>query len=127
MPLITTRVSPASDATVKGSPLTNAEIDQNFINLNNAITVSGDVTGFVNRTSSTINFDDVTRTLTLAPTGANFTMYYKGKSVLIDTPKTVILANSSGSHWIHWDYNQAKLVDVGSNPNIRDHLLVAYI
>lgn len=127
MPLITTRVSPATDATVKGTPLTNAEIDQNFINLNNAITVSGDVTGFVNRTSSTINFDDVTRTLTLAPTGANFTMYYKGKSVLIDTPKTVILANSSGSHWIHWDYAQAKLVDVGSNPNIRDHLLVAYI
>lgn len=127
MPLITTRVTAAADATQKNAPLSNAEIDQNFINLNNAITQSGDVTGFVNRTSSTVTFDDTTRTLTLTPSGVNFTMYYRGKAVLIDSPKTVIISNSSGSHWIHWDYTQNKLVDLGSTPNIRDNLLVAYV
>jgi hypothetical protein len=127
MPLITTRVTVATDATTKNAPLSNAEIDQNFINLNNAITLSADTTGFASRTTNTISFDDTTRTLTLAPTGANFTIYYKGKAVLIDSPKTVVLANSSGSHWIHWDYNQNRLVDLGSSPNIKDNLLVAYI
>lgn len=127
MPLITTRVTAAADATVKNNPLSNTEIDQNFINLNNAITQSGDVTGFVNRTSSSLAFDDTTRTLTLAPTGVNFTAYYKGKSILISGNQTVTLANSSGSHWIHWDYTQNRLVDLGSNPNFRDNLLVAYI
>lgn len=127
MPLITTRVTAATDATQKNSPLTNAEIDANFINLNNALIQSGDTTGFVNRTNSTLSFSDATRTLTLAPTGANFTMYYKGKAVVVSTPQTVQIANSAGSHWIHWDYTQNRLVDLGGNPNIKDNLLVAYI
>lgn len=127
MPLITTRVTSAADATLKGSPLTNAEIDQNFINLNTALTLSADVIGFVDRTNNTLSFNDSTRTLTLAPTGANFTIYYKGKAVLIDTAKTIVIANSSGGHWIHWDYATSRLVDAGNSPNVKDHLLVAYI
>lgn len=127
MPLITTRVTAATDATVKGTPLTNSEIDQNFINLNTALTQSGDVTGFSSRANNTLTFNDATRTLTLAPTGANFTMYYKGKAILIDAPKTLVIANSAGSHWVHWDYVQNRLVDLGSSPNIKDNLLVAYI
>lgn len=127
MPLITTRVTAATDATVKNAPLTNAEIDANFINLNNALIVSADATGFVDRTSSTISFNDVSRTLTLAPTGANFTVYYKGKQIVISGNQTVTIANSSGSHWIHWDFVQNRLVDLGSVPNIKDNLLVAYI
>lgn len=127
MPLITTRVTAATDATVKGTPLTNAEIDANFINLNNALSAMGDVTGFVDRTSSTLTFTDATRTLSLAPTGANFTIYYKGKPVTISSEQTIVLANSSGSHWIHWDYTLNRLVDLGSAPNIKDNLLVAYI
>jgi len=127
MPLITTRVTSAADATTKNAPLTNAEIDQNFINLNNAITQSGDATGFINRTTSSLVFEDASRTLTLAPTGANFTIYYKGKSVVISGNQTITIANSSGSHWIHWDYTQNRLVDLGSTPNIKDNLLVAYI
>ena len=96
MALITTRVSAAVDATVKGSPLTNAEIDANFINLNNALINSGDITGFVDRTNSTLSFNDSTRTLTLAPTGSNFTIYYKGKSVIVSATQTVTIANTSG-------------------------------
>lgn len=127
MPLITTRVTSAADATTKNSPLTNAEIDQNFINLNNALTLSGDTTGFSDRTNNTLSFNDSTRTLTLAPTGANFTIYYKGKAVLIDTSKTITITNTSGGHWIHWDYTLNRLVDIGATPSIRDNLLVAYI
>lgn len=127
MPLITTRVTSAADATVKNSPLTNAEIDQNFINLNTALTLSADVIGFVDRTGNTLSFNDATRTLTLAPTGSNFTIYYKGKAILIDSAKTITISNSSGGHWIHWDYATSRLVDAGATPSIKDQLLVAYI
>lgn len=127
MALITTRATPASDATVKGTPLTNAEIDQNFINLNNALLNSGDATGFIDRTGSTIAFTDATRTLSLTPTGANFTIYYKGKAVTISSAQTIQIANSSGGHWIHWDYTLNRLVDAGPIPTIKDQLLVAYI
>jgi hypothetical protein len=34
MTTITTRVTSATNATVKGSALSNAEVDQNFININ---------------------------------------------------------------------------------------------
>ena len=127
MPLITTRVTTAVDATTKNAPLSNAEIDQNFINLNTAITQTGDVTGFVNRTSSSISFNDATRTFTLAPTGANFTIYSRGRAIIISSAQTVVIPNANGAHWIYWDYSLNRLVDAGSNPNIRDNLLVAYI
>lgn len=127
MPLITTRVSAAVDATTKNAPLTNAEIDQNFININNALINSGDITGFVDRSSSTLTFNDSTRTLTLAPTGSNFTFYHKGRAIVVSSPQTVTIPNSAGGHWIHWDYTQNRLVDAGSTPNIKDHLLVSYI
>lgn len=126
MPSIITRATNAPDATVKNSPLSNAEVDQNFINLNNAITLSQDATGFVDRTSNSISFDTATRTLTLAPTGLNFTLYYRGKAVLIDSAKTIAIANTSGGHYIYWDYNLNRLADSGAIPNTSNPL-VSYI
>lgn len=127
MPQITTRVTIAQDATTKNSPLTNEEIDQNFINLNNAITLSQDATGFVDRTSSTLAFVDATRTLTLSPTGANFTVYFRGKAFVISSSKTIVISDTSGGHYIVYDHAQDKLVDVGATTTIRDQILVSYI
>lgn len=127
MPFITTRVTNAVDATTKNSPLSNAEIDQNFININNAITLSHDVTGFADRTNSTISFVNSTRTFTLAPTGANFTVYFRGKDYQITAPKTLVISNSTGGHYIVYDYNTGNLVDVGATPNFATHIIVAYV
>lgn len=127
MPLITTRVTAAPDATLKGTPLTNAEIDQNFINLNNAITLSGDATGFPDRTSSNITFNASTRTFTLAPTGANFSVYFKGKAYQISAAKTLVIANSSGGRYIGYNHTTGNLEDLGATPNFTTNILVAYI
>lgn len=127
MPFITTRVTNAADATTKNAPLTNEEIDQNFINVNNAITLSQDVTGFVDRTSSTISFVNGTRTFTLAPTGANFKVYYRGKDYTITSSKSITISNSSGGHYIGYDYNTGNLVDLGANPTISTSILVSYV
>lgn len=127
MPFITTRVTNAADATTKNAPLSNEEIDQNFINVNNAITLAQDVTGFSDRTSSTISFVNATRTFTLAPTGANFTVYYRGKNYLISSSKTLVISNSTGGHYITYDYNTGNLVDVGATPNFATQIVVAYV
>lgn len=126
MPSIITRVTAAADATVKNSPLSNAEVDQNFINLNTAITLSQDVTGFLDRTSSTIAFDNSTRVLTVAPTGSNFTVYYRGKPLVL-TNKTITIANSSGGRYIGINPSSGNLEDLGATPNFSSSILVAYI
>lgn len=131
MPLITTRVTAGNEATVKNAPLSNEEIDQNFININNAVTtaatLSQDLTGFINRTSSTISFDETTRVLTLAPVSGTFSVYYRGKEYPVAASKTVTIANTSGGRYIVYDYSNARLVDIGTNPNIKDTILVAYV
>jgi hypothetical protein len=127
MPLITTRVTAATDATTKNAPLSNAEIDQNFINLNNAITLTQDVTGFADRTSSTITFNNLTRTLSLSPVGANFSVYFRGKEFIISATKNLTLTNSNGGRYIGYNYNTGNLEDLGANPVFANTIMVAYV
>lgn len=127
MPSITTRITAATDATVKNLPLTNSEIDNNFININNAIILGQDVTGFADRTSSTISFNDSTRSVTLAPVGSSFDVYYRGRAYTISSSKVLQIANTGGSHYIYYDYINDRLVDAGATPSIRTQILVAYV
>lgn len=127
MPSIVTRITTAADATTKNAPLTNAEIDQNFINLNTAITLTQDVTGFPDRISSSLNWNNSTRTLTLSPTGANFTVYFRGKAFVISSAKTITITNSNGGRYIGYNYTSGNLEDLGSSPSFSTNIIVAYI
>lgn len=131
MTSITTRVTSGVGATVKSAPLTNAEIDQNFINLNSAIVtnadVSKDLTGFPDTTTSTISFDEATRTLTLAPAASSFTLYYRGTPYVVSGSKTIQISNTSGGRYIIYDYTNSVLLDVGEAISISTNILVAYI
>jgi hypothetical protein len=127
MPFITTRVTAAQDATLKGTPLTNAEIDQNFINLNNAISLSKDVTGFVDRTSSTISFNSATRTLTLAPTGSSFSVYLKGKEYVINSTKSLQISDTTQGVYYGYNVSTGALQSYGATPDITDTIFVSYI
>ena len=49
MASITTRVTTGTGATVKNAPLTNAEIDNNFINLNSAKQETADCVSKIGR------------------------------------------------------------------------------
>jgi hypothetical protein len=127
MPLITTRVTAATDATLKNAPLTNTEIDTNFINLNKALALTQDGTGFPDRTSSTLSFNKLTRTVSITPTGANFSVWYRGREYVISTTKSVTLTNSNGGRYIAYNYNTGNLEDVGANPTFSTSILVAYV
>lgn len=127
MPSIITRTTSGADATVKGLPLTNAEIDGNFLSLSNAIRATGDLTGFTNRTSSTVSFNDATRTFTLAPVSGSFTVHYKGKEITISSTLTVQISNSTGGRWITLNPTTLTLQDSGPSIDLTANILVGYI
>lgn len=130
MATITTR---EVGATAKGSPLTNAEVDQNFINLNEQFGVNlelqKDLIGFANRTSSTLAFNEGTRTLTLTPTSTT-KVYRYGTEYEITSAKTIVITNTSGGRYIKFDPDTQELVEVGavgSFPDFKSDILVSYI
>jgi hypothetical protein len=127
MPSIITRTSSGADATVKGLPLTNAEIDGNFISINNAIRATGDLTGFTNRTSSTVSFNNGTRTFTLAPSSGSFTVHYKGKEITVSSTLSVQISNSTGGRWITLDPVSVSLQDAGPTVDLTTTIVVGYV
>lgn len=131
MAAITTRLTSGTGATVKNAPLSNSEIDQNFLALNGAIVtnadLSKDLTGFTDLTTTTLTFDESTRTLTLAPTGVSFTVYHRGTPYVVSSAKTLQISDISGGRYIIYDYTSGNLLDVGAAASIQNNILVAYI
>jgi len=89
----------------KGSPLTNNEVDANFTNLAEVSGVTGEPMGHEDRTTSTISFNASTRTFTIAPVNSSFTVWCKGKKVVVSSAQTVTIPNTSGMHSIYYDAN----------------------
>ena len=96
-------------------------------NLENVGAVTWDLTGFANRTDSTISFDDSTRILTLAPVSGSYTVWYRGQEIVISTTKTLTLSTTSGGRYIALNPITLDLEDIGTPPDILENLLVAYI
>jgi hypothetical protein len=86
----------------KGSPLTNAELDANFSNLNEGQTIAGEPMGHEDKTQSILSFNASTRTVTIAPTGASFTVWCKGEKYEFTTAQTVVIPNTTGIHYIYF-------------------------
>lgn len=59
-------------------------------------------TGFPNRTDTTISFVDLTREFTIAPTGATFDVYIKGKK-FTKTSESITISNTDGNHYIFYN------------------------
>jgi hypothetical protein len=100
MPSIITRTTSGTDATVKGLPLTNAEIDGNFIAINHAIIATGDLTGFTDRSASTLVWNNATRTIFLAPVVGSFSVYYRGSELTVSDSLQYQIPNNTGGRWI---------------------------
>jgi len=91
--------------------------------------ITKDMTGFPNTTDSDYSFNTGTRTLSLAPTGASFAVYYRGKKYTIETTKTIVITNTPGGRYIKLNPTTLALEEggIGSNRSIIDDLLVAYV
>ena len=66
--------------------------------------VTNEPTGFADRTTSTIAFDDVTYTLTIAPVSGSFDFYVKGTKFTKSSAESIQIDNTlSGNHYFYYD------------------------
>lgn len=93
-------VDNTSDA---NKPLSIATIAE-FAKIQNLNNVTGEPTGFPNRTDSNISFNNTTRTFTIAPVGAAFDYYINGVKYTVGT-KTLTIPNTSGTYFLALDTN----------------------
>jgi len=89
--------------------------------------VTKDMTGFVDRTQSTITFNNNNRLLTLAPISNSYELYYMGKRFVIANALTITVSNTLGGRYIKFNPTTGQLQEGGSTPSLIDDLLVAYV
>jgi hypothetical protein len=65
--------------------------------------VTNEPTGHLDRFASSIDFDDTTRTFSISPVGASFTVWVKGKEFIINTTYSLILPNVTSLYYIAFD------------------------
>lgn len=58
-------------------------------------------TGFTDRTQSTISFDNSTRTFTISPVGADYSIYIQGQKILISAPLSIQIPDISGGYFFY--------------------------
>jgi hypothetical protein len=61
-----------------------------------------DPSGFIDRTTTTLSFNNSNRTFTISPTGSNFPYYIKGKKYT-STAKSCVIPNVMGTHYLYLD------------------------
>jgi len=59
-------------------------------------------TGFLDRDSSTIQFDNTTRTFTIAPKNEQFEYWIRGVRYSVVSPLSVVLPNTAGTYFIYF-------------------------
>lgn len=60
-------------------------------------------TGFINRTDSTISFDNASRTFTIQPSGTSYNYYYQGEKVTKTGTDTLTITDTEGFRYIYFD------------------------
>lgn len=90
--------------------------------------VMKDMIGFVDRDTSTISFDDNTRTLTLT-LDSETPMYQNGTLIKLSGVYSIVISDVDGGRYIKYDLGTDSLVElvVESHPDFSSDLLVSYI
>ena len=91
--------------------------------------LGNDLTGFPNLVDSEIAFDQVSRELTLSPTGSSFVVYHRGEEITISETLSLTITNTTGGRYIRYNYDTGLLEESTINgvPSIINDVLVAYI
>jgi hypothetical protein len=76
-------------------------------------TATGDIHGIVDRTQSTISFNETTREFSVAPVSGSWTYYHTGTLNTVSTTKTLTLTDTSG----------AKFVYIDASGNLNEHAI----
>ena len=90
--------------------------------------ITYDMTGFVNRTDSTLSFVEGTRTLTLTPVNPT-AVYYRGTLFTVSSPLNLVITNTSGGRYVWFNPDTQTLTEgsIGDYAGIITNALVAYV
>ena len=89
--------------------------------------VNGQITGFVNRTDSTITFNEGTRVLSIAPTSTSFDVYYRGEKHTYSSALTFTVPDTSQGKYYSIDPATWALYDAGTFGDIKNSISAAYL
>lgn len=80
------------------------DIDNLSTSSSDIFAVTNEPTGFADRTTSTVTFDDLTYTLTIAPVSGSFDFYVKGTKFTKSSAESIQINNTlSGNHYFYYD------------------------
>lgn len=95
---------------------------------NNAVAlITGDMMGFIDRTSTTLSFNESTRTFTITPTGATWSVYYRGDLLTITGSKSVVIPNTTGAYFVRLNPSTLVLEAYGPIPDFANDVVMCYI
>jgi len=77
----------------------DTQLSNRITKIDNVFSATQEPTGFVNRTDSTLFFDNATRTLSITPVGSNFKIFIQGQEITISEPLTKQIPDVSGSYF----------------------------
>lgn len=89
--------------------------------------VTKDIHGVVDRTASTISFDDANRRYTITPVSGSWTYYYKGVLHTVTTATSIVINNTSGARFIRMDPATETLIEGGPVPDFINDIVLSYI
>jgi hypothetical protein len=78
-------------------------LTQGELNLLQGAKETGEPTGFVDRSQSSIAFDDSSRTITISPVHGEFIVWVKAKRFVIREPVSVQIPDTTGLYFIFFD------------------------
>jgi hypothetical protein len=83
-------------------------------------------TGFIDRTSSMMAFNNGNRTFTIQPTSSSFTVYIKGKQFVKTVSENVVISNITGLYYIY--YNELGVLSAQTSFfDLQTQVPVAYV
>jgi hypothetical protein len=88
-------------------------------------TNTGEPHGFINRTDTTLSFDDAKLEFTITPTGADFSYYYKGTKKTKTGAQSITILDLEGLWFFYYD--NETLTAVQTPWSILNHVPIAYI
>ena len=88
-------------------------------------TATGDIHGIVDRTASTVSFNEGTRVLTVTPVSGSWTYYHTGTLITVSTTKTITVSVTDGAKFIYIDANAT--LQEHTIPDFATNVYIAYV
>lgn len=90
-------------------PINVDENIENYVTLSQEKIQGPEPTGFVNRTDSSITFNNTTRTFTIAPVSEGYMLWLAGGEIHKVQSDSITIPNTSGLYYIYFDVDDSAL------------------